>query len=60
LTTAGSVGTSAAGLFRVVGIVDEPGNAVGDPYTRMEVQLNATNQQNFINVLVSTPVTVTN
>lgn len=60
LTTAGSVGTSAAGLFRVIGIVDEPGNAVGDPYTRMEVQMNATNQQNFINVLVETPVTVTN
>jgi hypothetical protein len=60
LTTAGSVGTSAAGLFRVVGIVDEPGNAVGDPYTRMEVQMNATNQQNFVNVLVETPVTVTN
>ena len=52
LTTAGSVGTSA--------VVDEPGNAVGDPYTRLEVQMGTTNQQNFINVLVSTPVTVTN
>jgi|TARA_R110000744_G_scaffold321446_1_gene427540 hypothetical protein len=60
LTTAGSVGTSAAGLFRVIGVVDEPGNAVGDPYTRLEVQMGTTNQQNFINVLVSTPVTVTN
>jgi hypothetical protein len=60
LTTAGSVGTSAAGLFRVIGIVDEPGNAVGDPYTRLEVQMGAVSQQNFINVLVTTPVTVTN
>lgn len=53
-----AVASSGAAL-RILRIVDEPGNVAGDAYTKIEVKLN-NHQDNFNNVLVSTPVTTTN
>lgn len=57
-TTAGSVGKAGVGALRVVGIVDEPGNEVGDAYTKLEVVLN-TQADNFRQVYVTAPATAT-
>jgi len=58
-TTAGSTGKATNGLLRVIGVVDEPSNAVGDAFTKMEVAFNydATDYQN---VVTSAVVTTTN
>jgi hypothetical protein len=58
-TTAGTSGKATNGLLRVIGIVDEPGNAAGDAFTKMEVAFNydATDYQN---VVTSAVVTTTN
>lgn len=55
----GSV-VSTTGLdLRIVGVVNEPGNAIGDAYTKIEVVQNL-NSANFRNVFVTAPVTTTN
>jgi len=58
-TTAGSTGKATNGLLRVIGVVDEPSNAVGDAFTKLEVAFNydATDYQN---VVTSAVVTTTN
>jgi hypothetical protein len=58
-TTAGTSGKATNGLLRVIGIVDEPSNAAGDAFTKMEVAFNydATDYQN---VVTSAVVTTTN
>lgn len=58
-TTAGSTGKATNGLLRVIGVVDEPSNAAGDAFTKMEVAFNydATDYQN---VVTSAVVTTTN
>ena len=58
-TTAGSTGKATNSLLRVIGVVDEPSNAVGDAFTKMEVAFNydATDYQN---VVTSAVVTTTN
>ena len=58
-TSAGGTGKATTGLFRVIGIVDEPGNAAGDAFTKLEVAFNydATDYQN---VVTSAVVTTTN
>jgi hypothetical protein len=53
-----TVASSGAAL-RILRVVEEPGNVAGDAYTKIEVKLN-NHQDNFNNVLVSTPATTTN
>jgi hypothetical protein len=55
---ASTVGTTGLDL-RIIGVVNEPGNAVGDAYTKIEVVQNL-NSSNFRNVFVTAPVTTTN
>ena len=43
---------------KVIGIVDEPGNVLGDAYTKIEVMLNL-HEDNFRQVYVTAPVTAT-
>ena len=54
---ASTVGTGVQDL-KVIGVVDEPGNAVGDAFTKIEVMLNL-NEDNFRQVYVTAPVTAT-
>ena len=44
--------------LKVIGIVDEPGNVLGDAYTKIEVMLNL-HEDNFRQVYVTAPVTAT-
>ena len=57
-TTAGTAGKAGVGALRVVGVVDEPCNKVGDAYTKLEVVLN-TQAANFRQVYVDAPATAT-
>jgi len=58
-TTAGTTGKTTNGLLRIINIVDEPNNAAGDAFTKLEVAFNydATDYQN---VVTSAVVTTTN
>lgn len=58
-TTAGTTGKATNGALRIIGIVDEPGNAVGDAFTKMEVEFNH-RADDYQNVLTSAVVTTTN
>ena len=44
--------------LKVIGVVDEPGNVLGDAYTKIEVMLNL-HEDNFRQVYVTAPVTAT-
>ena len=54
---ASTVGTGVQDL-KVIGVVDEPGNAVGDAFTKIEVMLNL-HEDNFRQVYVTAPTTAT-
>ena len=58
-TTAGTTGKATNGALRVIAIVDEPDNAVGDAFTKMEVEFNHPADV-YQNVLTSAVVTTTN
>jgi hypothetical protein len=58
-TTAGTTGKATNGFLRVIAIVDEPGNAAGDAFTKLEVELNH-RADDYQNVLTSAVVTTTN
>jgi hypothetical protein len=58
-TSAGGTGKATTGLFRVLGIVDEPSNAAGDAYTKLEVVFNY-DSADYQNVVTSAVVTTTN
>lgn len=48
-------GTGVGQDFKIIGIVDEPGNTPGDAYTKIEVMLNL-HRDNFRSVVVTAPV----
>ncbi len=52
-----TAGTGVQDL-KVIGVVDEPGNALGDAATKIEVMLNL-HEDNFRQVYVTAPVTAT-
>lgn len=54
---ASTAGTGVLDL-KIVGVVNEPGNAVGDAYTKIEV-IQALHSDNFRQVYVTAPVTAT-
>jgi len=54
---ASTVGTGALDL-KVIRVVDEPGNTLGDAYTKIEVMLNL-HADNFRQVYVTAPATAT-
>ena len=54
---ASTVGTGVQDL-KVIGVVDEPGNTVGDAFTKIEVALNL-HEDNFRQVYVTAPTTAT-
>jgi hypothetical protein len=58
-TSAGGTGKADTGLFRVIAVVDEPGNAVGDAYPKIEVVFNY-DAADYQNVVTSAVVTTTN
>ena len=58
-TSAGGTGKATTGLFRVIGLVDEPGNEYGDAYTKLEVVFNF-DTDDYQNAVVSAVVTTTN
>lgn len=58
-TSAGGTGKATNGLFRVLGIVDEPGNEAGDAFTKVEVVFNY-DTADYQNVVTSAVVTTTN
>ena len=58
-TSAGGTGKADTGLFRVIAVVDEPGNAVGDAYPKIEVAFNY-DAADYQNVVTSAVVTTTN
>ena len=58
-TSAGGTGKATTGLFRVIGLVDEPSNEYGDAYTKLEVVFNY-DAADYQNAAVSAFVTTTN
>jgi len=51
--------TSTGLDLKIIRVVDEPGNTVGDSFTKIEVMIN-NHADNFRNVFVTAPVTIEN